>query len=179
MISQIYVRKMLPNPNAIKLYLLVPTPSHYGFRSPFACVCFAIPVGSLSLPTPLACSLHLRNVGSTWLHKISNFSSANKMVFRVGKGIIAQEFYLPTAYEQLISQVVLNQIYPLKEKRTNDQPSDQKTESEEALYSTEDSNCTIVMDQHFRLTFLVKLEAAFKSLTAEIPICYGQHNDFL
>ena len=30
MVSQIYVRKMLPNPNAVKLYLLVPTSSQFG-----------------------------------------------------------------------------------------------------------------------------------------------------
>ena len=66
-----------------------------------------------------------------------------------------------------------------RRKRTNDHPSDRKTESEEALYSTKDSNCIIAMDQCFCLTFLVKLEAPFKSLIAEIPICYGQHNKFL
>lgn len=83
---------MLPKPNT-KIVFTCPNSFPVWFRSPFACMHFAIPVGFLSLPTPPACSLHLRNVASTWHHKSSTYSSANKRGFRVGKGNIAQTLF--------------------------------------------------------------------------------------
>lgn len=60
--------------------------------SPFACTHFAIPVGSFSLPTPLACSLRSRNAANPWLNKSSTHSSANKGGLGLGKGVLHRSF---------------------------------------------------------------------------------------